>query len=198
MTSSTLHKVYASAIALVVVLAVIVGAAWSSHVKDEAKRDAVIDAQKSDIAQLEQSIGDARKAAQEQIAALEQQKQLVIQQPSQAPTIIREQIPFSTPVMQTAPIEKATLPDAPVAQLTKQNEIDLAQYALACKQCNVDRDQLAGQVKSDEEIIGRQKTQLEASMKAAKGGSVWQRTKTILKWGAIFGGVGYAVGRSQR
>jgi hypothetical protein len=32
MTSSTLHKVYAGAIALVVVLAVIVGAAWSSHV----------------------------------------------------------------------------------------------------------------------------------------------------------------------
>jgi hypothetical protein len=66
----------------------------------------VIDAQKSDIEKLEQSIGDARKAAQEQIAALEQQKQLVIQQPSQAPTIIREQIPFSTPIVQTAPIRK--------------------------------------------------------------------------------------------
>jgi hypothetical protein len=176
------HKLYAGAIAAVVALALLVGGAWSSHVRDEAKRDAVIDAQKSDIAKLEQSIKDSAAAAREQIAALEKQKQTVIQQPQQAPTIIREQIPFSQPVLQTAPITKETLPDAPVAQLTRLQEQELAQYALTCKQCSLDRDRLAGALKAKDEINARQKVELDAALKAARGGSIWQRTKKYAKW----------------
>lgn len=198
MNSSTLHKVYAGAIALVIVLAVIVGSAWSSHVRDEARRDAVIDSQKTEIGKLEQGIAAAAAATREQIAALEKQKQQVVAVPSQAPTIIREQIPFSTPVLQTAPIEKATLPDAPVAQLTKQNELDLAQYALSCKECSLQRDQLTAALKAEQDITARQKAELEAAQQNAKGGSVWQRTTRIAKWAAVFGGVGYALGRAHK
>jgi hypothetical protein len=196
------HKLYAAAIAAVVVLAIVVGAAWSSHVKDEARRDAVIDSQKTEISKLEQSIKDSAAAAREQIAALDKQKQLVIQQPAQAPTIIREQIPFSVPIAQTAPITKETLPDAPVAQLTRQQEQELATYALSCKQCAVDREALTGQVSLQQQEIDRQKVELDAAMKAAKGGSVWQRAKRNGKWAAI-GGAGvvaleFIFGRKKR
>jgi hypothetical protein len=191
-TALNVHKIYGFAIAGVLILAVIVGFAWSAHVKDEAKRDAVIDSQKDEIGKLYKNLDDLKASAQAQISALEKQKQTVISAPAQAPTIIREVLPQ---FQQTQPLTKETLPDAPSATLSKQDELNLAQYILTCKQCGVERDELQAEVKANQEIIERQKTELASAMKSAKGGTVWQRTKTIVKWGAIFGGIGYVAGR---
>jgi hypothetical protein len=62
----------------------------------------------------------------------------------------------------------------------------------------IERDQLQQQTKDQQEIISRQKVELDAAKKCAKGGSVWQRAKRIAKWGAIFGATGYVIGRTQR
>ncbi|HVH87948.1 MAG TPA: hypothetical protein VM912_14570 [Terriglobales bacterium] len=100
--------------------------------------------------------------------------------------------------IQPSPATQKSPPDAPSATLTKQQEVDLAQYALACKECLVERDQFGQQAKDQQEIISRQKIELHAAKKAAKGGSFWQRTVRIAKWGAIFGGIGYMIGRTQQ
>ena len=55
-----LHKVYITIFAVFCLIAVVFGAAWRDHVRDDAHRDAVLDTQKSDIAGLEQRIATAR------------------------------------------------------------------------------------------------------------------------------------------
>lgn len=193
-----LHKIYAIVIVVVVVFALILGTVAVSHFKDDARRDAVIDAQKSGIAELAQRISESKAEAQARISELEKQKQTVVQQPQQAPQIIRELIPTSQPIQQTAPLTREMAPDAPSAILTKQQEIELAQFATGCKQCSVERDQLKQQVADQTGIIDKQKIELAAAMKTAKGGSVWKRTVRIVKWTAIAAGVGYVMGRVQR
>jgi hypothetical protein len=218
LSRSTLHKVYAAAIAGIVALAIIVGTQWAQHVRDDAQRDAVIDAQKTAIGDIDKRIAGAKQEAAERIAALEVKKQKVT--PAQAPLIIRELIPGigitpekakanqSQPVVsqqgQPAAAGEQKLPDAPEAQdekplcLSTKDQVRLAQFGLSCQQSDVEREQLKAQTSDQEQVIEKQKVELDAAMKAAKGGSVWQRTKRVLKWGAIFGAVGYVAGRVQR
>ena len=177
---------------------VIVGAAWRDHVREDAHRDAVIETQQSDISGLEQRIAAARNDALAQIAALDNQRKALASTPQRAREVIRELVPMQSPIQQMAPLTPKSPPDAPSALLTKQQEIELAQYAISCKQCSVERDQIESELKDQQEIISRQKVELNAAKKSAKGGSIWQRTVRIAKWGAIFGGLGYAVGRTQR
>jgi hypothetical protein len=193
-----LHKLYLSLFCVFCLLTVVVGAAWRDHVRDDARRDAVLETQKKDIVDLEQSITAARSAAQSQVAEWEQQRKQLATTPSRAPELIRELIPMQTPIQQTSSSANQAVPDAPSAVLSRQQEVDLAQYAVGCKECSIERDQLAQEVKDQQEIVSRQKTELDAAKKAAKGGSLWQRTVRIAKWGAIFGALGYVMGRAQR
>jgi ParB-like chromosome segregation protein Spo0J len=191
------HKLYISSIAVICVLILIVGSAWRDHVRDDARRDAILDTQKSDIATLQQNIVAARNTTQAQIAELERKKDSVGANPSRAAEVIRELVPMQSPIQLTASNSQSP-PDAPSATLTKQQEVELAQYALTCKECSVQRDELEQQSKDEQQIISRQKLEIEAAKKSAKGGTVWQRSARIAKWGAIFGGIGYVMGRVQR
>ena len=193
-----LHKLYLSLFLILCLGTVIVGAAWRDHVREDAHRDAVIETQQSDITGLEQRIAAARNDALAQIAALDNQRKALASTPQRAREVIRELVPMQSPIQQMAPLTPKSPPDAPSALLTKQQEIELAQYAISCKQCSVERDQIESELKDQQEIISRQKVELNAAKKSAKGGSIWQRTVRIAKWGAIFGGLGYAVGRTQR
>ncbi|PYX98658.1 MAG: hypothetical protein DMG64_21160 [Acidobacteria bacterium] len=193
-----LHKLYLSLFLILCLGTVIVGAAWRDHVREDAHRDAVIETQQSDISGLEQRIAAARNDALAQIAALDNQRKALASTPQRAREVIRELVPMQSPIQQMAPLTPKSPPDAPSALLTKQQEIELAQYAISCKQCSVERDQIESELKDQQEIISRQKVELNAAKKSAKGGSIWQRTVRIAKWGAIFGGLGYAVGRTQR
>lgn len=193
-----LHKLYLSLFLVLCLSIAIAGAAWRDHVRDDARRDAVLETQKSDIAALEQRISAARTETQSQLAEWERQRKELPGTPSRAPEIIRELIPMQNPIQQTVSPANQASPDAPSAVLSRQQEIDLAQYALRCKECSVERDQLKQQATDQEEIIARQKVEINAARKSAKGGSVWQRAVRIAKWGAIFGGVGYVIGRAQR
>jgi hypothetical protein len=192
------HKIYLSLFAICALAVFIAGSAWREHVRDDARRDAVLETQKSDIAGLEQQITEARNAAQAEIAALQRERQTLSRAPERAPEIIRQLVPLQTPLQQTAPITSQSPPDTPSAVITKQQEVDLAQYALSCKECATERDQLEQETRSDAEVIARQKLELDAAKKSAKGGSVWQRSLRIAKWGVIFGGLGYVLGRAQR
>lgn len=192
-----LHKLYLSLFASAVVLTAIAGSAWRDHVRDDAQRDAVLATQRSDIAGLQQRIADARNDAEMQIAAIEREKQALSAAPGRAPRIIRELItPAVKPVMAEA--SKPAAAEDPSISFNKQQQIDLAQFALTCKECSAQRDQLALETKDEQEIIARQKVELDAEKKAAKGGSFWQRTRRIAKWVAISGAVGYVIGREQR
>lgn len=193
-----LHKLYLTIFAVLCLLLALAGAAWRDHVRDDARRDAVLETQKGDIAALEQRINAARTETQSQLAEWERQRKELPSTPSRAPEIIRELIPMQNPIQQTVSPATQVSPDAPSAVLSRQQEIDLAQYALGCKKCSVERDQLKQQATDQEEIIARQKVEIDAVRKSAKGGSVWQRAVRIAKWGAIFGGVGYVIGRAQR
>jgi hypothetical protein len=216
MSPSKLHKIYAAALVALLVVAVIVATQWADHVRDEAKRDGVIEAQKSEIGDIEKRIADTKQQAAERIAALEQQKQKVT--PAQAPLIIRELIPGIglTPEQRANQPQPPTpqrgsaaaageqkLPDAPEPQngkpltLSPEDQVYLAQFGLGCKQCDFERAQLQAEAADLHEVIDRQKIELGAAMKAAKGGSVWQRTTRVLKWALPIGGIAYVIGRTQ-
>jgi hypothetical protein len=192
------HKLYLSLFPVVCVGAVIAGIAWRDHVRDEARRDAVLETQRSDIAGLQQRMATARNEVAAKIADITHQRRTLPVAPARAPEIIRELVPMQSAIRQTAPLTSHSPPDAPSAIITKQQEVELAQYALTCKECTLERDQLRVEVKDQQEIISRQQIEIEAAKKSAKGGTVWQRTVRIAKWGAIFGGLGYAIGRTQR
>lgn len=196
--SMNLHKLYLSLFAVLCVLVAIFSAAWRDHVRDDARRDAVLETQKSDIAGLQQRIDSARTQAQSEIAEWEKTRKELTAAPARAPEVIRELIPMQTPIQPTASTTNPPAPEAPSAVLNRQQESDLAQYAIGCKECSLERDQLGQQVKDQQEIISREKVELDAEKKAAKGGSFWQQTIRIAKWGAIFGAVGYVTGRAQR
>lgn len=178
-------------------LVLIVGSAWRDHVRDDARRDAVIETQKSDIAQIEQRIAAAQNDAASRIAELEGERKQLLAQPARAPEVIRELLPMQAPIQPSSTPTHA-MPDAPGASLTRDQQVDLAQYALDCKECSIERDQLQQQTRDQQEIISRQQVELDAAKKSVKGGSVWQRAKRIAKWGAIFGAAGYVIGRTQR
>jgi hypothetical protein len=195
------HKVYLSILAAACVLATLFAFAWRERVRDQARRDAVMETQKSEISDIERRIASAGEQAQAQIAELERRRATLLATPERAPEVIRELVPMRTPVQSAEPAAASSAkspPDAPSVSLNKQQEVDLAQYALACKECSVERDQFEQQVKDEQEIVSRQKIELDADKKAARGGSLWQRTKRIVKWGVMFGGVGYVIGRAQR
>jgi hypothetical protein len=193
-----LHKLYLSLFAGLCLVSVIAGAAWRDHIRDDARRDAVLETEKSDVAGIQQRIATARNEALEEMKEFERQRKSLPAAPARAPDVIRQLVPMQLPIQQIAPLTPQSPPDAPSAQLSKQQEIELAQYALACKECSLQRDQLGQQVKDQQEIVSRQTVEIEATKNSAKGGSVWQRTVRIAKWGAIFGGLGYAMGRAQR
>ena len=193
-----IHKVYLSLIGCLIVCTALGGSAWREHVRDDARRDAILEAQKNDIAGLQQNVAATREQAQEQIAQWERQRKNLVDTPSRAPEVIREVVPMQTPIQPKVPSASATAPDAPSAVLSKQQEVDLANYAIACKECSLARDQLEQETKDQQQIIDRQQLEIDAAKKAAKGGSVWQRAVRIAKWGAVFGGIGYVMGRAQR
>jgi hypothetical protein len=195
------HKMYLTAFAVTCLLAAIFAGVWRERVRDQARRDAVIESQKSDISDIERRMAFVREQAQNQIAELERRRKELLVSPQRAPEVIRELVPMRTPIQSpvvTTDSLPQPAPDAPSVSLNKQQQVDLAQYALACKQCSVERDQFEQQVRDEQEIVARQKIEIEAATKAAKGGSLWQRTKRVLKWGVIFGGAGYVLGRAQR
>jgi len=131
-----LHKLYLSVFALLCVLALIAGSAWRDHVRDDARRDAVIETQKSEIAQVEQRIAAAQNDAASRIADLERERKELLTQPGRAPQVIRELVPMQAPIQSSGNPAKAP-PDAPSATLTRDQQVDLAQYALGCKECSM-------------------------------------------------------------
>jgi hypothetical protein len=139
----------------------------------------------------------ALAAAQARIEELEKQKQQVITQPALAPQIIREYIPTSTPIQQTAPITKDTLPDAPIAQLTLKNEQDLAAFALTCKQCDTERDALKKTIATKENDIQTLTEERDKAVQTSQGGSVWHRVTKIMKVSAC-AGLGAGAGATVR
>jgi hypothetical protein len=193
-----LHKLYLTIFASLCLLGVVAGAAWRNHVRDDARRDAVLETQKSDIAGIQQRITAARDETLGEMQELERQRKSLSAAPARAPNVIRQLVPMQLPIQQTDPLTAQSPPDAPSAELSKQQEIELAQYALACKECSLKQDQLGEQVKDQQEIISRQTVEIETAKKSAKGGSIWQRTVRIAKWGAIFGALGYVMGRVQQ
>jgi hypothetical protein len=131
--------------------------------------------------------------ANEKIAGLEKKKDEVSKNPSSAPTIIHDYIPTTTPIQQTAPITKETPPDAPVAVLTRQNEQDIAKFALTCSQCNTEKAALSDQLKQKTFDLKTVTEERDKAVKTANGGSAWHKVLVIGKL-TLCGGGGGALG----
>jgi len=146
-------------------------------------------------ADAKKEIEQIRASMQAQIDALARQKQQVISQPQLAPQVIKEYVPFTSPLQQTQEITKQAPPDAPSAILTKQQEVELAQFALNCKQCDVERDGLNSQMAEKDKIIASQAEELKQAKTVIKGGTKKQRFIRTLEALAIGGAIGYAAHR---
>jgi hypothetical protein len=192
------HKIYLSLFACAIVLIGIGGSSWRDHVRDDARRDAVVDTQKSAIADLEQNVAASRSELRTQLVAYESERKALSASPARAADVIRELVPMQSPIQQIANADGKAAPDAPSAVLSAQQQSDLAQFAITCKECAIERDQLSQETRNQQQIIQEQTVELAAVTKASKGGSVWQRSLRIAKWGVVFGGIGYVMGRTQR
>jgi hypothetical protein len=136
-------------------------------------------------------------AANAKIEALEKLKQTVQQNPSTAPQVIHDYIPMTTPIQQTAPITKDTLPDAPVATLTLKQEQDLATFGLSCKQCTTDNDALKKDLATKTADLATVTAERDKALQTASGGSVWHRVTKIMKVSAC-AGLGAGAGSTVR
>jgi|SRR5579859_2118140 len=163
--------------------------------ENAAAYKATAEAKQELVKQSNDTIAALRADFETRFAALEKQKQQVVIQPSQAPQVIHDYLPTSTPIQQTAAITKDTLPDAPVAILTKQNEIDLAQKGIACQQCAIENASLKGQMAEKDKIIVADTEQLKAANQALKGGTKMKRFVRAVEYIGIGAGIGYAAHR---
>lgn len=148
---------------------------WRGKAGDLKSMQDFIAQEQKDFDQQTDANRQIQDGLQKQLAQIAQQKQQIITVPSSAPQIIHDTIPLSTPIQQTAPITKDTLPDAPVAQLTLKNEQDLAQFALSCKECNDKFVALQAQDANKDAQIKDLTAQRDDAIKTAKGGSVLKR-----------------------
>jgi hypothetical protein len=189
------HKVTAIVAGIIFVLGAIFLYGYVQEQKARAAFEAEAKVRQEEQAKSADQIKALQRQMENALSALEAQKQTVIRQPQQAPQIIREFLPTSTPIQQTVPVTKEMLPETPVAVLTKQNELDLAQYALTCKQCDVERESLKSQAVEKDKIILSQTEELKAAKTAVKGGTKKQRFVTALKWIVVGGAIGYAAHR---
>lgn len=130
-------------------------------------------------------------AANAKIADLENKKQQVIANPSLAPIIIRDTIPTSTPIQQTAPITKDTPPDAPVATVTRQQEQELATFGLTCQQCFTERTSLAAELVASKNEVKRVTEERDKAVETVQGGSVKHRVTRVL---TVSGAAGLGAG----
>jgi flagellar biosynthesis GTPase FlhF len=175
-------------------LLLFVGTSYLQHVKEDARAAAIDEMKHKDEAESKDAEKQALAQLAAELSAIKQQKQLVVEQPAQAPTIIRETIPFSQPIAQTAQITKDTLPDAPVAQLTSRQEQELATFGLTCKECELAKA-------TDEKVIAEKDKQLadkDAEIKAAKGKHpFWRAVSNCAARSAVGGATGGLSGNSK-
>jgi cell division protein FtsL len=174
-------KIEAALAAVILVAGLVFLAGYIREREQKAAFEAKAQVLESSIKDSQARVDSLEKSMKEQLAALDAKKQQLIQQPQMAPQIIREYIPTSTPIQQTAPITKDTLPDAPVATLTRQNETDLAQFGLQCNACETERNTLKAQVIEKDKAILAQKTEIAAAKVAIKGGTKKSRFLKTLK-----------------
>jgi len=200
-----LHWIYAAVIVVIVAIGAIVANSLVDHARDDAKRDAVIEAKNSTISDLEQRIASEKAIKDAALQQIDERIKDLQAHPAQAPSVIHEIIPGfpahspdaskanqsqPTTQNQAKPAETGEPPDSPGYVLTQQDQQKLAEFILGCKQCAIERDQLQSQVADQQQVIDAQKVQLAAAIKAAKGGSVWQRTKRAFKYLSIGGAIG--------
>ncbi len=153
---------------------------FRNHGADVSSMEKIIQANKVDFDKKDAENKTANDNLKTQLAQIAAQRAQVIQVPSSAPVVIRETIPLSTPIVQTAPITAQTKPTDVVGQLTLQQEQDLAQFGLSCKTCDAKLAALQGQdANKDKQILDLQGS-LKKAEETAKGGSPWKRALKVI------------------
>jgi hypothetical protein len=191
------------AVTLLLVLAATLAFGYMSAQTANARADERIKAEAENRARIEAADNERHKETDKKLADLEDQKK----QPASAAEIIamlRASMPPNSaaptiiiPPASTTPDPKTgKLPDAPSAQLLFEGDslTALRNREIACRQCEVKRDDLANDVKSRDADIASLKESLRVSEKARKK-SKWKKAAEISVKGAIFAG-GVLLGRA--
>lgn len=202
MTEQTQHRLIGGGAVAVVVIAVLAFMSWLQQHDDRINMKATIDAQSQVITKLNDSI----KARSEQAVQDKQEldkKLTAAKTPDQQAALLSVLAGLKQPVtinVPPAPVPGSKeLPQAPSATLSAPQIADLNQFAVSCKKCEVDREQLTGDVKDLKEKVKATEVERDAAITAVKGGTKWQRFKRSAKtlgFGLAFGAaLGYAAHR---
>jgi hypothetical protein len=180
-TNRIVHFGYLAALAATVVIAVLLARSWADHVRDDAKADAQMAADKVKTADAQQAIVKIESEHQATVQALQQQIEALKKHPEQAPQVIRDSGIFKDP---PKVVPDVTLPDTPAPQIHKgdielnpEQQQQLAQFALSCRKCMADSQAAEAKLEEKDKIIAGKDDELQAQARALKGGSVWQRFK---------------------
>jgi hypothetical protein len=194
------------------VLAIILGILGYQYLQardDRVKMDATIQAQKQVIDQAtadraqhakEDAARDAATAAQldamsKAVAQIRTPQQIVGWSQQQLADAIRG-------IQITVPAPTAANPHPEATVTIPENSLPgLRDTIEQCKECAVklntaqaDLESRLQQMKEADAQIQALKTERDVAVKAAKGGTAWQRAWKVVKYVAIGGAIGYAVG----
>jgi hypothetical protein len=169
---------------------------WLEAHDERTRLQAILDAQKTVIRQVQQQIqtlanDEKQRDAQAQSAIATMRRDLAgIQTPKQIASWIPSQLPTPSPITLTVPAASPSnpKPDA-VAQIPPQDLPSIRDAIESCKECTLELQtaqqnissknqqiQLAGEQLS---AVGRQR---DAAIAAAKGGTFWHRLRQQTKW----------------
>jgi hypothetical protein len=209
------HTAYIVAFAIVLSCALIAARQWAEHVRDDAKRDAVIEQSKhidqaaqDERLRLQNQIAEGRKVANANVVELEKQLADIRRDHAAAKREIEAVTgPANMQTLDDAPRDSSPghpLPDAPSASkgitLTEDQQEKLAEKLNLCKQTEVENDTCALESSLKSELLAQADAQIKAAkdattaaLKSSKGGAWYQRTWRVIKPIGC-GGAGAGVG----
>lgn len=193
---------------LAAVLLVIAVGSYISAREDKIKSDAVQAAQAQYQKQLTEQMADLQKQMNDRDAAYREEVQTLRQKLNQAQTpqqiasLVSGLMGLSKPIQITTPPATKEQPNpSPIAQVSLEDAPQVKAYVSECETCKLELPKLkadyadrAKQMELAQKQIDSLKIERDVALKAAKGGSGWQRFTRTVKWLAIGGGVGYVLG----
>lgn len=185
-------------IAIGIVASVVLVLGWMWHnsdveaAADRAQLTATLKQQGDVISQLQRQIGQRDAAAVEANKVVDHQVSAAKTDP-QIAALITQLVGLKQPIIVQTPATKdgKVEPDAPSYVMTSQQGRELLDFSASCKKCQNDLVAAQGAREDQTKQIAALTQERDVAVKAAHGGSRWQRMKRAAKWfgvGTLAGG----------
>jgi hypothetical protein len=176
------------ALVMAIVLGVSLWFAWKESRKERAQLQAEMKATQQSLDQANQRMAARDASLQKVIAALEKKK-TAVNTPAQIMQDLPQELPLPTPM--EADLAGGTF-------VPKEDLKPLYNFAVDCQECQARLKAAQADLKDERaksQAVGKER---DTALRAAKGGSIWQRVGRAAKWFAIGAAAGAVAARAAR